>query len=202
VCVCGWYDLFVLFLYICCLFFICAFPLVPPLKVDISKVETRFVAGESSEIRCQTFGSRPAASISWWKDNVRLSDSSYKVSALCHSVPCSVSRSYVSYGVPTALEMALGLVSSRSHSQPASQGTIPLWPARDQSRNDPTQGPSACDIGGVLCLIHDRLCCEVHSVDASGAHLFRNADFYPSGTLLPFVGGETLASQRPCPSNV
>ncbi|EFX89926.1 hypothetical protein DAPPUDRAFT_20705, partial [Daphnia pulex] len=52
---------------------------LPPLKVDISKVETRFVAGESSEIRCQTFGSRPAASISWWKDNVRLSDSSYKV---------------------------------------------------------------------------------------------------------------------------
>jgi hypothetical protein len=137
VCVCGWYDLFVLFLYICCLFFICAFPLVPPLKVDISKVETRFVAGESSEIRCQTFGSRPAASISWWKDNVRLSDSSYKVSALCHSVPCSVSRSYVSYGVPTALEMALGLVSSRSHSQPASQGTIPLWPSNHQSSNPP-----------------------------------------------------------------
>ena len=59
--------------------------LVPPLKVDISKVETRFVAGESSEIRCQTFGSRPAASISWWKDNVRLSDSSYKVKRTRHS---------------------------------------------------------------------------------------------------------------------
>lgn len=62
------------------------YPLVPPLKVDISKMETRFVAGESSEIRCQTFGSRPAASISWCKDDVCLSDSSYKVSASLHPV--------------------------------------------------------------------------------------------------------------------
>lgn len=52
---------------------------LPPLKVDISRMETRFVAGEGSEIRCQTFGSRPAASISWCKDDVCLPDSSYKV---------------------------------------------------------------------------------------------------------------------------
>ena len=120
-------------------------PLVPPLKVDIFKVETRFVAGESSEIRCQTFGSRPAASISWWKDNVRLSDSSYKVSALC-TQGC-VSRSYVRYGVPGSVWDAVGLVSS------------PLWPPA--SRKGPTRCTSACDIGGgmasLFCLIHDRI---------------------------------------------
>ena len=95
-----------------------AVPLVPPLKVDIFKVETRFVAGESSEIRCQTFGSRPAASISWWKDNVRLSDSSYKVSALCTQgfvlrTPC----------YPKAfVEMLLGLPRQWV-------SCYPLWPS-------------------------------------------------------------------------
>lgn len=124
-CVCVWvvWPFCFVFIYLLFVFFLFAFPLVPPLKVDISKVETRFVAGESSEIRCQTFGSRPAASISWWKDNVRLSDSSYKVSALCHSVPCSVSRSYVSYGVPDSI-----WDGSRPRQQPQPAGQTGNYP--------------------------------------------------------------------------
>jgi len=53
--------------------------LVPPLKADILSKERRFVTGDSSEIKCETYGSRPTASISWWKDNIRLPDTSYKV---------------------------------------------------------------------------------------------------------------------------
>jgi hypothetical protein len=52
---------------------------VPPLKVNILHTETRFVAGEYADIRCEAIGSRPAAQITWWKDNERLADSSHKV---------------------------------------------------------------------------------------------------------------------------
>ena len=57
--------------------------LVPPLKVNILHTETRFVAGEYADIRCEAIGSRPAAQITWWKDNERLADSSHKVRHFC-----------------------------------------------------------------------------------------------------------------------
>ena len=160
-----------------------AFPLVPPLKVDISKVETRFVAGESSEIRCQTFGSRPAASISWWKDNVRLSDSSYKVSALCTQgfvlrTPC----------YPKAfVEMLLGLPRQWV-------SCYPLWPSNHGKI------PQLC-----VCARHYEyyvtilpyswpIRCETLS---EAAHLFRNVNFQWSPTLLRFC--EDGEGQRPSP---
>jgi len=49
---------------------------LPPMKTKIVQSETEYVAGEMSETRCRTFGSRPAAYITWWKDNERLPDSS------------------------------------------------------------------------------------------------------------------------------
>lgn len=49
------------------------------MKTKILQPDIEFVAGEMTETRCQTFGSRPAAYITWWKDNERLSDSSNTV---------------------------------------------------------------------------------------------------------------------------
>ena len=52
---------------------------VSPLKVDIIRSESRFVAGERTDIQCQTIGSRPPAYITWWKDNDLLPDSFHEV---------------------------------------------------------------------------------------------------------------------------
>ena len=61
------------------------------MKTKIVQSETEYVAGEMSETRCRTFGSRPAAYITWWKDNERLPDSSNTVTHLTqHSCPMHV----------------------------------------------------------------------------------------------------------------
>ena len=52
------------------------------MKTKILPSEMEFIAGEMTDIRCQTFGSRPAAYITWWKDNERLPDSSNMVTYL------------------------------------------------------------------------------------------------------------------------
>ena len=54
---------------------------MPPIKVDILRTDpVRFAVGEKSQVRCQTYGSRPPAIITWWKDDVRLPVSSREVS--------------------------------------------------------------------------------------------------------------------------
>ena len=60
----------VLILFLVLLLFLLLLLLVPPLKAEIVQNDNRrfLVAGETAEVRCLTYGSRPPAQVTWWKD--------------------------------------------------------------------------------------------------------------------------------------
>ncbi|CAA9998958.1 unnamed protein product, partial [Nesidiocoris tenuis] len=51
---------------------------VKPLSVSILSTQSPLSAFKEYELICESYGSRPAAQVTWWKDNVELKNAIQK----------------------------------------------------------------------------------------------------------------------------